>query len=83
MESMMDYKKYAEELREQAAKFDISGLSAVANEYRKAADAIKELLERNRVQAERIKEQLYTITKLEQRLHDTESELKKLRGGHG
>lgn len=77
----MDHKKYAEELREQAAKFDISGLSVVAKEYRKASAAIEELFERNRGQAERIKKQLCKITKLEQRLHDKKSELRGEQNG--
>lgn len=70
----MYYKEYIKELGESAKKMELSGLPSIAAEYRKAADVIKDLLERNKVQAERIKCKDDEICKLKSRLHDTKSE---------
>lgn len=68
----MDYRGYAKELRESATKFKLSGLSAVAEEYRQAASVIEELVKRNDIQKEIILEKMNVIAGIESYLHELE-----------
>ncbi len=54
----MNYKEYIKELRESSKKMDFSGLGTIADEYRKAANVIEELVQRNERQREIILEKI-------------------------
>lgn len=68
----MDYKAYSKELRDSAKKLDLSGLAQVAEEYRKSASAIEELVKRNDIQKEIILEKMNVIAGIESYLHKLE-----------